>query len=80
MRRRRDVRRRHWHVGADGRLLAGAGAVATAGAATGGGASASQGAAGCACVVSDGAAAGAPGTPPVTLIESSPESSLLAAS
>ena len=36
--------------------------------------------AGCACVVSDGAAAGgAPGTPPVTLIESSPESSLLAA-
>jgi len=64
-------------TGTSGAEGAGAGATATAGAA--GGASAGAGAgAGCACVVSDEAAAGAaPGTPPVTLIESSPESSLL---
>jgi len=54
-----------------------------AGASAGAGAAASAGAgttAGCACVVSDAAAAGdAPTTPPVTLIESSPESSFVAA-
>lgn len=58
---------------------AAAGATATAGAA--GGASAGAVAtAGWACVPlsAAGAAGGAPGTPPVTLIESSPDSSLLA--
>jgi hypothetical protein len=75
---------------------AGAGAAATAGAAgadgASGGADASVGAGaspgavatgGCACEapVSDaGVEGGAPGTPPVTLIESSPESSMLAGS
>jgi hypothetical protein len=67
-------------TGTSGAEGAGAGATATAGAA--GGASAGAGAtAGCACVVSvAGADGGAPGTPPVTLIESSLDSSLLAGS
>src|SRR5580704_15877679 len=67
-------------TGISGAEGAGAGATATAGAA--GGASAGAGAtAGCACVVSvAGADGGAPGTPPVTLIESSLDSSLLAGS
>ena len=71
-------------AGAGSLATAGAagGASAVAGAATIAGASAAAGAgatAGSACVVSDVAAAGAaPGTPPVTLIESSLDSSLLA--
>ncbi len=56
-----------------------AGSVTTAGGASAGAGAGAVATAGCACLVSvEGAEAGAPGTPPVTLIESSPDSSLAA--